>query len=197
MTAPIRPFLLCVLGMAALTAARAQSSAAPPAADPQETKIQSQSAEMRSTDKETLAIFDKDVVLIGSNLRISCDYLEIRASRIGDLQAAVPTLEKFQSLVAVGRVHIVQGDREVTCGRAEVYPREEKIILTEKPVVIDHSGPFHFTGSRLILLRGERRIFGEDVVVTGPPIRDLGFAKEAPMEAPAPIPTPAPAAPPR
>jgi hypothetical protein len=164
--------------------------------------IESRSLEMRSTDKETIAIFDQNVVVTGTNLRLTCDHLEVVASRIGEASATVAKLDQFKSLVATGRVRIVQGDREVTCGRAEVLPLEEKIILTESPVVIDHSGPYTERGTRIILLRGQRRVIVENSVFQGPPIVDLGFDRKEPAAgskpttegaaAAAPVPTPSP-----
>lgn len=194
-----------LLGLAAFADAHAEPSApnAPAASantPAQPTVIESRSLEMRSTDKETIAIFDQNVVVTGTNLRLTCDHLEVVASRIGNTTDTVAKLDQFKSLVATGRVRIVQGDREVTCGRAEVLPLEEKIILTESPVVIDHSGPYTERGTRIILLRGQRRVVVENSVFQGPAIIDLGFdrkeppaaAKPAADAAPAAAPTPTP-----
>lgn len=155
---------------------------------PPPTVIESTSLEMRSTDTETIAVFDQNVIVTANNLKITCDHLEVIATRIGDLTATVAKLDQFKSLIAVGRVHIIQGDREVTCGRAEVFPAEEKIILTETPVVIDKSGPYVATGTKIVLLRGERRLFGDNIKLTGPALKDMGFDKDAPMKPPAPVP---------
>lgn len=152
------------------------------------TVIESTTLEMRSSDTEITAVFDQNVVVTGNNLRISCDHLEVLATRIGDPSSTVGKPDKFRSLIAIGRVHIVQGDREVTCGRAEVFPGEEKIILTENPVVIDKSGPYVASGTRIVLLRGERRLYGDNIRLTGPALKDLGFDKDAPMKPPAAVP---------
>ena len=186
-----RPLYLSLIaagfGLASVMGAETKTPAAPPVPVPP-TVIESVTLEMRSSDKETTAIFDKNVVVTGNNLKITCDHLEVLATRLGNPSETVPKLDQFKSLIATGRVHIVQGDREVTCGRAEVFPREEKIILTESPVVIDHSGPYVATGTRIELHRGERRLFGENIKMTGPPIIDLGFDKKEPMKAPATAP---------
>ncbi len=152
------------------------------------TVITSKTLEMWSTDTDTHSIFDKNVVVTGNDLRMTCDHLDVLAARLGDTSATVGKLDKFKSLVATGNVHIVQGDRDVTCGRAEVFPRENRIVLTEQPVVIDNSGPYVAKGTRIVLLRGERRLFGDNIEITGPPIKDLGFDKDKPMQAPVPVP---------
>lgn len=147
--------------------------------------------EMVSTDQETRAVCVGNVVVTATNLRISCDRLELIATRIGELGGAVPTLDKFRYLLATGNVRIVQGDREATCGRAEVLPQEEKVVLTEAPVLIDRGSDLVSRGSRITLLRGEGRAIVENPVLTGPPIRDLGAdAKDEPAS---PETTPAPA----
>ena len=156
------------------------------------TVITSTKMEMWSTDTETRSIFQQNVVVTGNNLKLTCDKLDVTAIRLDDPKnkdATLGTLDKFKTLIATGNVHIVQGDREVTCGRAEVFPIEDRIVLTEKPVVIDSSGPYVATGDRIVLLRGERRVFGDNVRLQGPPIRDLGFDKDKAVQTPAPLPT--------
>ncbi|MDX2187552.1 MAG: LptA/OstA family protein [Opitutaceae bacterium] len=167
-------FLPIFLALAVATSAHA--------ADATKTEITSRALEMTSNDDESRAVFTGDVQVTGTNLSLTCDRLEVVATRIGDKSATLGKLERFKSLVATGRVRIVQADREATCGRAEVYPREDKIILTQNPTVIDHGSGSVAVGEPLILFRGERRVQGENIRITFPPIRDLGF--EADKKAP-------------
>jgi len=161
--------------------------------EPPPTEITSTSLEMWSTPdgSETHAIFTGNVTVTGNEIRLTCDRLDILAGRIGDKTATVGKLDKFKSLIATGKVNIVQGDREASCGRAEVYPREEKIVLTEKPVVIDHSGPTVATGDVIEMLRGQRRVTGTNIHITLPALKNLSYDKNMP----APKPDDAPAAP--
>ncbi len=101
-------------------------------------------------------------------------------ARIGKEQTSVPTLEKFRYLLATGKVSITQGTRVATCGRAEVLPREEKVVLTENPVVIDHATDFVSAGERITMLRGQERVEVEKPRLTGPAIKDLGFDRNKP-----------------
>lgn len=94
--------------------------------------------EMVSTDTESTFTFRDHVVVTGNNLKITCDLLVVVAKRTGDPAATLGQQENFKSLVATGHVRIVQGDREATCGRADVLPREDKVVLTLDPVVVDH-----------------------------------------------------------
>jgi lipopolysaccharide export system protein LptA len=154
------------------------------AAEPPNTVIVSQALDMHSTDTETISAFTGNVVVTGNDLRITCDRLDVVSTRMGDKTDTVGRQENFKSLVATGHVHIVQQDREASCGRAEVLPREDKVTLTENPVVIDHGNNTVATGEPIMLLRGERRVLGTNVHITLPPIKDLGFDKNTPPPAP-------------
>lgn len=160
----------------------AAALAAPAIADqPPPTTITSQQLDMRSSDTETVFRFTGLVTVTGNDIELTCDTLEVIALRSDSEVTAFGQLGKFKSLIAIGRVKIIQGDRVATCGRAEVLPGEEKIILTENPLVRDRDSAV--TGERMILYRGERRAVVESgpsgpARITLPAIRDLGFQKE-------------------
>jgi len=155
--------------------------------EPQNTVIESEQFDWRSTDAETTSVFTGRVVVTGTNLKLTCERLEIVALRKADPGATIGKIEGFKSLVATGNVRIIQGDREAACGRAEVLPGDDKIILTGQPVVVDHSVNWTWTGDELEMLRNQRQIRGKNARFTGPPIKDLGADKaKAPEAAPAP-----------
>ncbi|HEY0969072.1 MAG TPA: LptA/OstA family protein [Opitutaceae bacterium] len=176
--------LFLVVGLATLLGLHA----ATPAPVPQRTTLEADLMDMTSTDTETRVICTGNVVLTGTNLRIACDRLEIIATRVGEKDAAVGTLERFKYLLATGNVRIVQDQREATCGRAEVLPLEEKVVLTGEPVLIDKSIDYVGAGETITLLRGQRQVIVEKPKFEGPEIKDLGAnAKDAATPA-----TPAP-----
>jgi len=191
------PYFFCALalGTAAwmraaeppkVEAAHAQQA---PATPPQPTILTCDHMDMWSEGDETKAICTGKVTVTGTNLKILCDRLELTATRIGEKSGAVPTLDKFRYLLATGKVSITQGSRVATCGRAEVLPREEKVVLTEDPVVTDHATNFVSAGERITMLRGKERVEVEKPRFTGPPIKDLGFEKKpAPEDAGTPTP---------
>ena len=154
------------------------------AADPPPTVIESRSLDMRSTTDETESVFTGNVVVTGNDLRITCDRLDVISTRIGDNTDTIGKQDRFKSLLATGHVHIVQGDREASCGSAQVLPRQDMVILTDHPVVIDHGNNTIATGDPIQLLRGERRVQGTNVHITMPGIKDLGFGKNAPLPEP-------------
>jgi hypothetical protein len=80
-------------------------------------------------------------------------------------------------------VRIIQGDRVAVCGRAEVFPSEEKVVLTENPSVTDSEGNAA-SGPRIILFRGQRRAVIERTPtqrthITLPAMKNLGFPAES------------------
>ena len=137
-----------------------------------------------STDTETIATFTDQVVVTGNNLKLYCDHLRVVAINKGDTKAALGEYGFFKSLVATGRVRIVQGDREATCGRAEVFPNEDRIVLSENPVVRSIDDQYVVTGPEILLYRGQRRAVVRGTAeersrITLPALKDLGFKEEA------------------
>ena len=189
---PLRLPSLAFLATLALAAPALRAEEPPP------TEITSTKLEMWSNpdSTETHAIFTGNVTVTGNEIKLTCDRLEIFAERIGDKSATIGMIDKFKFLIATGKVNIVQGDREASCGRAEVYPREDKIILSDKPVVIDHGANTVATGDPIEMYRGQRRVTGQNVHITFPTLKNLGYDKNAPLPKPEAAPTastPAPA----
>jgi len=141
-------------------------------------------AELSSTDTETTALFHQNVVVLGNGIKLTCDDLKVVSTRKGDPTVTLGQYGSFKSLVATGHVFIHQGDRDATCGRAEVFPAEDRIVLSDHPVVHDLGYQTTITGLRNVLYRGQRRAVVETDAshpahLTGPPIKDLGFEKGA------------------
>jgi lipopolysaccharide export system protein LptA len=187
---------LATVPLSAQTAPQASTSPVTPV----ETVITASSAEIWSNEAgtETYAIFKGNVVVTGTNLRMTCDRIEATSIGSNDPLAKNTTaqdVEKFKTLLATGKVHIVQGDREANCERAEVLPREGKIVLTgtagHPPIIIDRGSGVTWISEPAILLKNDRRVHGENVKIIFPPVQDLGFDKNAP----ATTTTPADAAP--
>jgi lipopolysaccharide export system protein LptA len=148
------------------------------------TVIDSDRFDSQSTARETTSFFTGHVAVTGNDIRLTCDRLEVVTYRTGQPGDTIGKQDQFKYLLATGNVDIVQGDREASCGRAEILPRDDRITLTEKPVVTDHSNNTVVTGFKLVLLRGERRVLIEHAHMTGPPIKDLGFPGSQPAPAP-------------
>lgn len=164
---PLLVALFLALGVAAFAADVAE----------QKTTLDCNSAEMWSVGNETHGVCTGNVTVLGTNIKILCDKLEFVAVGLGNSSDTIPPLDRVRFMLATGHVVIVQGDREATCGRAEVLPHEDKVILTESPVVIDHGTDWTSAGDKITLFRGQRRVIVERSHVVGPAIKDLGFDK--------------------
>jgi lipopolysaccharide export system protein LptA len=192
----MKPRLAALLCLAALVGLPVLANATEEPPIPP-TEITARHMESRSTDTEMTTVFTGDVVVTGNNIRLTCDRLDSVSVRIGSQDQVVARQNRFKSLVATGHVKIVQGDREATCGLAVVLPDDDKITLTENPVVVDHSADVTWNGDKLWMLRGERRVYGDNVHMILPPIKDLGPDKGKKVELPETAPqSPAPAKPP-
>ena len=140
-----------------------------------------------STDTEITSTFRDQVVVTGNNLKMTCDFLTVVAIRERDPSVAIGQYKYFKSLVATGHVRILQGDREATCGRAEIFPGEDKIVLSEKsegtlPRIRNLDDQSTVDGFRIILYRGQRRAVIEPdpqsgIRMIGPALKDLGYDK--------------------
>jgi lipopolysaccharide export system protein LptA len=177
----MRPLTLFVITLASVAAAAARAAEAPA------TTIDSVSAESVSTDAETTTTFHDEVVATGNDLTLTCDFLKVIATRVGEKSATLGKYGKFKYLLATGHVRIVQGDRVATCGRAEVFPGDDRIVLTENPVVKIETEHYEASGPRMVLYRGQRRAVIEGTPtqrthITLPAIKDLGFPSETPAK---------------
>lgn len=170
----MRPLPLFTAALALSLAAYAR------AADPQTTTIDSDTLESISSDTETTTTCHDNVVVTGNDIMLHCDFLKVIASRVGDKTVTLGKYGKFKYMLATGNVKIVQGDRVATCGRAEVFPGEDRIVLTDHPEVDIESEHYKATGPRMVLYRGQRRAViegnpGERTHISLPAIKDLGF----------------------
>ncbi len=175
----LRPLLALGAGLLLSTPAFAQN------APPRPTVIESDGrGEMVSTDKETTITFRDNVRVTGTGMKLTCEFLQVVVVRSGDPAAALGNIEKFRSMLATGNVRIIQSDREAACGRAEVLPKEDKIVLSDLPVIVFHAEGARQAGKKITMYRGQRRVEVEEPVTTLPAIKDLGFDQEPKPSAP-------------
>jgi lipopolysaccharide export system protein LptA len=183
------PLLLTLLPLLALRLLAAPAPEVP-------TELRAVRLEMSSTDTETTAIATENVILTGTNLRITCDQLTVIAHRFDTAATKsdlLPTEQRFKYILAEGNVRIVQGDRESSSARAEVFPQEGRVVLSGGPVLTDHSNGVVATGEPIILLRGQRALSGKNIKITAPPLQDLGATATPRSAAPAAVGFPRPA----
>lgn len=167
-----------------------------------DTRIRSQKLDMRNVGDDTITILTGSVDVTGVNLHITCDRLEIVSKRTGAGAGDLGAKEnRFKSLIATGRVRIEQPEsrREATCGRAEILPGDGKIILTDKPILVDRDEaglPVRtLAGAAMRLFKGDSKVEVDLPEITATNIPDLGFEAPkaaAPAAGQTPAATPAP-----
>jgi lipopolysaccharide export system protein LptA len=155
----------------------ASTSPTPKQEVPPPTIFESDHGEMQTLEETTRFLLTGNVRVTGNNLRVFCDRLEVYAPRAGSPQATPTTAGGIERILAVGNVRIEQEGREALAGRAEVFPQEGRIVLTESPMIRDEQGTV--TGERITFLQGEARAVVEGgesgpARITLPTIPDLG-----------------------
>jgi lipopolysaccharide export system protein LptA len=147
-----------------------------------QTVISSDRLEMNNNGQTASFNFTGNIKLTGTNLIVTCDVLEVQTERNEDPETSTEKLGSIRSIIAIGNVSISQRGRKATAGRAEVYPNEDKIILTENPIAIDDQGTV-MTGGKMTLFRGVGKILIESdtsnrVKVSSSALPDLGFSEK-------------------
>jgi len=149
-----------------------------------QTIISSDRLEMDNSGQSASFNFTGNIRLTGTNLIVTCDVLHVQTERNEDTKSSTEKLGNISSIIATGNVSISQRGRKAMAGRAEVYPNEDKIILTDNPKVIDNQGNVA-TGWKMTLLRGVGKVLIESdpnnrerVRLSSSSLPDLGFSEE-------------------
>lgn len=193
--------LACMVAGAApcaLAQAPTPAPATEPALNAQNTIVTADRLEMKNTGVESHLIFIGNVQLVGTNLTVTCDRVEIYAEQIPDVRdpdkkATIGKIGALTKILALGHVKVSQEGRTATAGRAEVMPIEDKIVLSEEPVVTDTETQVTVSGTRMTFFRGDRYGQIENPQVVGPALPNLGFPREQKPEADAAAPAATPA----
>lgn len=180
----LRRLLQILLALAGAATLSAQN------AEPVPTTIEAQSAEMITVGNLTTIVYEGKVRVKGTNLSLACDYLKIELTNAGAAGSTIGKLDKFRSLLATGNVIIVQGEREAACGRAVILPDEDKIVLSDSPVVVDHGSQTLTEAEEFTMHRGERKVTAKNIRSVGPALKDLGFDKDKLLKPAQPAETP-------
>ncbi|BET69718.1 hypothetical protein ASA1KI_46360 [Opitutales bacterium ASA1] len=160
---------------------------------PSETIITSEGPlQMRNDGVEAYFVMTDKVRLVGTNLEVTCDKLEVFAETKKDEGASADAkgfggIGGIRRILATGNVVIVQEGRRATAGRAEVLPLEDKIELTENPAVTDPQGTME--GSRIEIFRGEQNAVVHDPKVLLRALPNLGFPRQPGDPAPSSTPS--------
>jgi len=116
-------------------------------------------------NKNNIVVYRGDVLAVQADVKIRSDVLTItfeprRPSEPKPSKPATVTepgqgAQRIREVIATGAVHIDQGTRYATGGRAVFEQSERTIVLTENPVL--HDGQNEVAGERVIVYLDENR----------------------------------------
>jgi len=156
-----------------------------------QTEIEAETLEAEITEENGYLIGRGSVKLTATNLEITCNQIEVFTDvKDKDGNDTLGDLSSIRRIIATGNVKIVQEERMVTSGRAEVYPNDDYILLDEDPIVYQNDITIDGTGAQMRILRGNGRVeligdTNNKIRVTGRPIEDFGFEENEDSIAPA------------
>jgi lipopolysaccharide export system protein LptA len=140
------PFLGVVLFMtwAALPAQTTDDTDTETSPPPGATVITSD--ELHSDQETHVSVFTGNVVTVGTNFRMTCQEMTVNFTKDN----------KVDTIVATGDVVITQPDRITHCGHAEYFHDEDKFVLTDQPVILDHKN--QIAGTRITIFRTTQKM---------------------------------------
>ena len=129
------------------------------------------SDELHSDQQNHVSVFTGNVVVIGTNFRMTCQEMTVNFTKDN----------KVDTILATGDVIITQPDRITHCGRAQYFHDDDKFVLTDSPTILDHKN--QISGPEITIYRTTQKmeIKGRSQVTLGP-----GSMGSAPNATPAP-----------
>lgn len=146
MKLPSRIPLLLAAALLAVTPLRAQTAddGAVVPAPAGSTVITSD--ELHSDQASHVSVFSGNVVVVGTNFKMSCQ----------EMTVFFTPDNKVDRIVSTGDVVINQPDRITHCGHAEYIHDEDKFVLTEDPNILDHGNKV--TGQTITIYRTSQKM---------------------------------------
>ncbi len=94
-------------------------------------------------------IFEDKVRVRRCGMTIDSDRLQVATDAKG---------ETIEHIIAIGNVHIQQGERHVTAERAEYFDTEQKLVLTGNPRAWDTHKLRELTGEQIVIFLQEEKM---------------------------------------
>jgi lipopolysaccharide transport protein LptA len=126
----LRPTLLplCFLLACGVTVAQTATDTTNPDTPPAPGATVITSDELHSDENAHTSIFTGTVTVDGTNFKMTCQEMTVLFTKDN----------KVDEIVATGNVIINQPDRVTHCGRAHYFREDDRFVLTEAPVIVDH-----------------------------------------------------------
>lgn len=111
---------------------------------------------------ENIIRLEKNVSYTDATISMTCDELEVHSRRLKPENAPETPDEKQKAeilkVVAAGNVEAKQEGRMLKCGKAEIFPQEERIELTKNPNVAVPAENFTLAGKRCEIFSKKKNI---------------------------------------
>jgi lipopolysaccharide transport protein LptA len=104
------------------------------------------SDELHSDQNTHISIFTGNVVVVGNQFKMTCQEMTVYFTKEN----------KVEKIVSTGDVIITQPDRVTHCGHAEYFRDDDKFILTDQPVILDHKN--RVSGPRITIFRTNQKM---------------------------------------
>jgi len=114
--------------------------------------ISDRQALIEGADKDRY-FFDSNVVVTGSDMNATCEKIEvIMKDNLGK------STKEISQIIATEKVKITQGTKEAHAGRADIFPAEEMLVLSESPYVLNKDNNTKAVGHRMTYRKGKKGI---------------------------------------
>lgn len=110
-------------------------------------------------------IFDGDVKITGTEFNASCEKVDV------EIKPDPRGNRKIQTIIMREKIKIFYGMRTASAGRADIYPEQEIISLTESPVIMEQDKT-KIRGSKITYTKGVASATFENATITLPSIGD-------------------------
>lgn len=161
--------LLLILLGAIPAAAQQETGVMAPQFDPTK-PIHIQAGRLEADHGSQVVRFVGNVIVVQDDAALNCDILLLyykaaekpepikdEATEEPDPLGQLPeTSGEIERLIALGRVRLVQGDRQATAGQAEYNHERQTITLTDNPLVVQ--GPNSIKGSTILIHVPNQRV---------------------------------------
>jgi lipopolysaccharide export system protein LptA len=117
------------------------------------------SDELHSDQNTHVSIFTGNVVVLGNQFKMTCQEMTVYFTKDN----------KVDRIVSTGDVIITQPDRVTHCGHAEYFHDDDKFVLTDQPVILDHKNTV--SGPRITIFRTNQKMIvdgGRSTTIIGP-----------------------------
>ena len=155
-----------------------------------QTEITSDRVELESSDDHNIFTFYGNVHMVGDGIDATSDQLKVISKKNGESSTTeIADANAVEKIVATGPVVMIQENRTIRAGKAEIFPDEGKVILEDNPQV-DSKDKGTVKGHRIVFYKNDQKAYvegggadGERPKIILPNAPDMSMKKDKKNEA--------------